>query len=78
MRRSKTAGVAPALPQFLTTQEVSEYLRVHPATIYRLLRSKQLPGFLVGGDWRFDIDAINRWSRGEDNAAVSTRGEPKP
>jgi excisionase family DNA binding protein len=61
MRRSKTADIAPALPQILTTQEVSKYLRVHPATIYRLLHSKQFPGFLVGKDWRFDIDAINRW-----------------
>jgi excisionase family DNA binding protein len=77
MKRSKKAGIAPSLPQVLTVQEVSEYLRVHPTTIYRLLRSKQIPGFLVGGDWRFNIDAINRWSRGE-QAAVRARGEPKP
>jgi excisionase family DNA binding protein len=66
------------LPQILTVQEVSEYLRVHPMTIYRLLRSKQIPGFLVGGDWRFDIDAINRWSRRENKAAESARGKTKP
>jgi excisionase family DNA binding protein len=78
MRRSKTVGVAPALPQVLTTQEVSEYLRVHPTTIYRLLRSNQIPGFLVGSDWRFHVDAITRWSRGEGKAAVSSRAEPKP
>jgi excisionase family DNA binding protein len=47
----------------LTAQEVSEYLRVHPTTIYRLANKKQIPGFRVGGDWRFNIDAIDRWSR---------------
>jgi excisionase family DNA binding protein len=65
MRRSKKPGIASAPPQILTAQEVSEYLRVHPTTIYRLANKKQIPGFRVGGDWRFNIDAIDRWSRGE-------------
>jgi hypothetical protein len=30
-----------------------------------LLRLKQIPGFLVGSEWRFDINTIDRWSRGE-------------
>jgi excisionase family DNA binding protein len=50
------------MPLILTVQEVSEYLRVHPATIYRLANERQIPGFRVGSDWRFNIDAINRWS----------------
>jgi excisionase family DNA binding protein len=65
MKRSKKPGIAPSLSRILTVREVSEYLRVHPTTIYRLLRLKQIPGFLVGSDWRFDIDAIDRWSRRE-------------
>jgi excisionase family DNA binding protein len=65
MKRSKKPGIAPSLSRILTVREVSEYLRVHPTTIYRLLRLKQIPGFLVGSDWRFDIDTIDRWSRGE-------------
>jgi excisionase family DNA binding protein len=52
-------------PQVLTVREVSEYLRVHPMTIYRLVRAKQIPAFRVGGEWRFGIDSIDRWSRGE-------------
>jgi excisionase family DNA binding protein len=78
MSRSKKPGITPTLPQILTTQELSEYLRVHPATIYRLLRLKQIPGFQVGGDWRFDIDAINRWSHGADKAAMRARDESEP
>jgi excisionase family DNA binding protein len=45
----------------LTVRELSAYLRVHPTTIYRLLRKGQLPAFKVGGDWRFNIEEIDRW-----------------
>ena len=34
----------------LTVQEVSRYLRVHPSTIYRMLKKNQLPAFRVGSD----------------------------
>jgi excisionase family DNA binding protein len=36
-------------------------LRVHPSTIYRLLKRKQLPAFKVGRDWRFNRQSIDRW-----------------
>jgi excisionase family DNA binding protein len=45
----------------LTLEEVAEYLRVHRATIYRLLKKNKIPGFRVGGDWRFNRASIDRW-----------------
>jgi excisionase family DNA binding protein len=45
----------------LTVQNVAEYLRLHPSTIYRLLKTKQLPAFKIGGDWRFNRESIDRW-----------------
>lgn len=54
----------------LTVGEVSEYLRVHPTTIYRLLRAKKIPGFLVGSEWHFDIDTIERWRAGQEQTVV--------
>jgi excisionase family DNA binding protein len=45
----------------LTVQEVSSYLRVHPSTIYRMLKNKQLPGFRVGSDWRLSVAAFDQW-----------------
>jgi excisionase family DNA binding protein len=45
----------------LTVREVSDYLRVHPSTIYRMLKKNQIPAFKVGSDWRFSVEAINRW-----------------
>ena len=45
----------------LTLEEVANYLRVHPSTIYRLLKKKRLPAFKVGSDWRFNVESIDRW-----------------
>jgi excisionase family DNA binding protein len=45
----------------LTLENVAQYLRVHPSTIYRLLKKKQLPAFKVGRDWRFNLESIDRW-----------------
>jgi excisionase family DNA binding protein len=45
----------------VTVKEVSEYFRVHPSTVYRLLSKNQLPAFRVGSDWRFSLKAIDQW-----------------
>ena len=49
--------------QILNVSELSEYLRVHKTTIYRMLREGRLPGFRVGSDWRFNVEAIEQWQR---------------
>ena len=45
----------------LTVAEVARYLRVHPSTIYRLVKRKDLPAFKVGRDWRFDFRKLSEW-----------------
>lgn len=45
----------------ITISELAEYLRVHRSTLYRLLKKQQLPGFKIGSDWRFNIEAIDQW-----------------
>lgn len=47
--------------KIFTIKELSEHLRVHPTTIYRLLRQGRLPGFRVGSNWRFSRETIERW-----------------
>lgn len=47
--------------RMMTVKELSEYLRVHPSTIYKLLRRRELPGFRVGSDWRFRVEVIDHW-----------------
>jgi excisionase family DNA binding protein len=45
----------------MTVREVSAYLRVHPSTIYRLVKRNQIPAFHVGSDWRFNVEQIESW-----------------
>jgi len=49
------------VPRVLTVKELSAYLRVHPSTVYKLLRRGELPGFRIGTDWRFNVETIDRW-----------------
>ena len=75
--RSNKAGSLALPPKVLTVRELSEYLRVHPTTVYRLLRAKQLPGFRVGSEWRFSVDMIDRWRTDEESASVGSKRRRK-
>ena len=54
--------------------EVADYLRVHPSTIYRMLRKQQIPAFKVGSDYRFNQESIDRWRLGGE-ATVKSAGK---
>lgn len=49
------------LSNVMTVREVSAYLKVNQSTIYRLLKRNRIPAFHMGSDWRFNIEAIDRW-----------------
>lgn len=48
-------------PEILTVEQVAELLHLHPMTVYRLAKEGKLPGFKVGGRWRFQKDAMENW-----------------
>ena len=50
----------------MTVREVAEYLKVKDSTIYRLVANREIPGFKVGGSWRFRKTEIDQWT--ESNA----------
>jgi excisionase family DNA binding protein len=52
----------------ITISELAQYLRVHRSTLYRLLKKGQLPAFKIGSDWRFNVEAIDRWRMGNSSA----------
>ena len=41
------------LRRIMTAPEVAEYLRIHLATLYRLVRKRQIPAFKIGTEIRF-------------------------
>ena len=45
----------------MTLEEAAEFLRVHPSTIYRLLKRHEIPAFKMGSDWRFNQESLERW-----------------
>lgn len=44
-----------------TIKEISIYLKLAEKTAYRLASDRKLPGFKVGGAWRFRKTEIDRW-----------------
>lgn len=47
--------------EILTVKEICELLRVHPTTVYKLIRQGKIPSFRIGSEWRFRKDLILRW-----------------
>lgn len=47
--------------EILTLKEVAQYLKLAEKTAYRLAAEGKLPGFKVGGSWRFKREDMERW-----------------
>lgn len=47
--------------QILTLKEVAAYLKLTEKTAYRLASEGKLPGFKVGGSWRFKREDLESW-----------------
>ncbi|PXA70271.1 methylation-associated defense system helix-turn-helix domain-containing protein MAD1 [Vibrio sp. 11986-1-5] len=47
--------------QILTLKEVAAYLKLAEKTAYRLASEGKLPGFKVGGSWRFKMEDLETW-----------------
>ena len=45
----------------MTVKEVAEYLKLNEKTTYRLVSDGKIPGFKVGGAWRFRKSDIDSW-----------------
>ena len=45
----------------MTIKEVAAYLKLTEKTAYRLAAEGKIPGFKVGGSWRFKNGDIEKW-----------------
>ena len=57
------------LPVLMTTGEVLDCLNVTPRTIYRLIRSGELPAVRIGRQWRFRRPDLDAWIDRQGSAA---------
>jgi len=48
-------------PKVLTLNELAAYLKVHPSTIYRMIKSHRIPSWKMGSDHRFNREQIEAW-----------------
>ena len=51
----------------MTIKELSEYLKIAEKTAYRFALEKKIPGFKVGGAWRFCKTEIDTWIKEQSN-----------
>lgn len=57
----------------LTIKEASEYLKLAEKTAYRLAAEGKIPGFKVGGSWRFRKSEIDRWIASQEQKAARNK-----
>lgn len=61
--------------QILTVRELAEYLKIAEKTAYRFVSEGKLPGFKVGGAWRFRKAEVDRWIKEQELSNMkSTEG----
>lgn len=53
--------------EILTLREVADYLKLTEKTAYRLAAEGKLPGFKVGGSWRFKRTDLEAWIESKKN-----------
>lgn len=46
---------------YLNIAEVAKRFGVTTSTVYRLAQRRKLPGFKIGGQWRFSERALEHW-----------------
>jgi len=63
---------ASVATEIMTVEEVAEYLKLDPQTIYRKFRRGEIPGVKIGKAIRFKREVIDGWLR-----AMSSRWGPK-
>ena len=57
------------MDEIMTVKEVAEYLRIHPSSMYKMLKKGEIPSFKVGTDHRFLRPAIEAWMKAKMEAA---------
>ena len=58
----------------LTIRDVAEYLKVTGKTVYGLAQKRKIPGFKVGGQWRFRRADLDAWIEDQQKTPAQEEG----
>lgn len=61
LKKDDFGKVVRMVADIMTIDEIADYLRINRKTAYRLVADRKLPGFKVGGTWRFRRVDIEDW-----------------
>jgi len=61
--------------EIFTIKELALYLKLAEKTAYRLASDGKLPGFKVGGAWRFRKTEMDRWIKEQEQYAIKKQDE---
>ena len=56
----------------MTAEETCRYLKITSRTLYRYLRSRQIPAFKLGKEWRFVRSDLEQWIRDRTKAQLAS------
>jgi excisionase family DNA binding protein len=63
--------------EIMTAEELAQLLRVNRTTIYRLLKTGDIPAFRVGKEWRFKREEVERWIAASGGVLIPTEQSPE-
>ncbi len=55
----------PEYPEILTLKQAADFLQISERTLQRIVKTGEVPGVQVGGQWRFDRVQLRAMVRGE-------------
>ena len=61
MKKQNSNNEESSRRQIITPKEAAQYLGLHIITVYRLIKKGEIPGFRIGGQWRFKKDLLDAW-----------------
>lgn len=54
--------------EILTVKELAAYLKIAEKTAYRFASDGRIPGFKIGGSWRFRKNEIDSWIKTQEKS----------
>ncbi len=63
--------------EVLDMKGACEFLKIAKPTLYKYIRTGQIPAFKVGRIWRFHRESLDNWVRGRVTEDTHARSNPK-